>query len=181
MWLLVFGLAFSLRWTGAAPPIHPRMVFGWDCPPLEHPWQAAVFPSHHLMCSGVLIHPHSSSYSVCLGCNDIHVHAEKDAQWMEVARAIRHPKYCHPFECWPLNYSHDIMLLHLKEPVKITHRVKTIGLPTRGPRMGSLLLNVYYKPVSHLSENVQEREMSPDSQDTFADTSVYPSEEISWC
>ncbi|XP_069313699.1 kallikrein-2-like isoform X2 [Eulemur rufifrons] len=107
MWFLVFSLTLSLEWAGAAPLIQARVVGGWECENHSQPWQVAVTRHGFAQCGGVLVHP----------------------QWvLTAAHCISRPDD---------DSSHDIMLLHLSNPAKITDSVKVLDLPTQEPEVGS--------------------------------------------
>uniref|UniRef100_A0A8C5Z406 Kallikrein-2-like n=1 Tax=Marmota marmota marmota TaxID=9994 RepID=A0A8C5Z406_MARMA len=139
MWFLVLFLVLSLWGTGAAPPIQSRIIGGWECQKNSHPWQAAVY--HHGL--AVLGAWACSNIGVALGRHNLG--AEEDtSQLVPVTYAFPHPLYS-------MNYlksatstdddrSHDLMLLRLSEPARITAAVKVLDLPTREPEVGSTCL-----------------------------------------
>uniref|UniRef100_A0A8C5Z3F8 Kallikrein-2-like n=1 Tax=Marmota marmota marmota TaxID=9994 RepID=A0A8C5Z3F8_MARMA len=152
MWFLVLFLVLSLWGTGAAPPIQSRIIGGWECQKNSHPWQAAVYHHGLAVCGGVLVHPQwvltaahcfRNNIGVALGRHNLG--AEEDtSQLVPVTYAFPHPLYS-------MNYlksatstdddrSHDLMLLRLSEPARITAAVKVLDLPTREPEVGSTCL-----------------------------------------
>ncbi|XP_007531350.1 kallikrein-1-like [Erinaceus europaeus] len=150
MWLLVLVLAFSLVQTGAVPPIQSRIIGGWDCQKNSQPWQVALYHFSNFQCGGTLVHPRwvltaahcsSDNYQLWLGRNDL-FEDEDTAQFAQVSNSFPHPQFnmsllinhtAQPGD----DYSHDIMLLRLTEPVQITDAVKVMELPTQEPTVGS--------------------------------------------
>ncbi|KAM9225932.1 kallikrein-1 [Dugong dugon] len=149
MWFLVL-LALSLGGTGAASPIQSRIIGGWECQKHSQPWQVAVYNYNKPECGGVLIDPKwvltaahctSENYQLWLGVHNLE-EPEETAQYAQVSGSFPHPGYnISPLKNNPLypgvDYSHDIMLLRLKEPAQITDAVKVLALPTTEPVVGS--------------------------------------------
>ncbi|XP_037847929.1 kallikrein-2 isoform X4 [Chlorocebus sabaeus] len=107
MWVLVLFIALSVGCTGAVPLIQSRIVGGWECEKHSQPWQAAVYSHGWAHCGGVLVYP----------------------QWvLTAAHCLKKPDE---------DSSHDLMLLRLSEPAKITDAVKVLGLPTQEPAPGT--------------------------------------------
>ncbi|XP_069313698.1 kallikrein-2-like isoform X1 [Eulemur rufifrons] len=150
MWFLVFSLTLSLEWAGAAPLIQARVVGGWECENHSQPWQVAVTRHGFAQCGGVLVHPQwvltaahciSRNSQVWLGRHNLHKH-EDTGQVVTVNRSFPHPHYNmslleHQVFGPDDDSSHDIMLLHLSNPAKITDSVKVLDLPTQEPEVGS--------------------------------------------
>ncbi|XP_064150160.1 kallikrein-1 isoform X1 [Loxodonta africana] len=149
MWFLVLCLALSLGGTGAAPPILSRIIGGWECQKNSQPWQVAVYDYNKPECGGVLIDPkwvltaahcRSENYQVWLGIHNLE-EPEETAQYAQVSGSFSHPDYDlsllknHSHNPGT-DYSHDIMLLRLKEPAQITDSVKVLDLPTTEPEVG---------------------------------------------
>ncbi|XP_017367975.1 kallikrein-1 isoform X1 [Cebus imitator] len=153
MWFLVLCLALSLGGTGAVPPIQSRIVGGWECKPHSQPWQAALYHYSTFQCGGVLVHPQwvltaahciSDHYQLWLGRHDL-FEDEDTAQFVLVIESFPHPDFNmsllkNPTRLPGEDYSHDLMLLQLKEPVQITDAVKVVELPTEGVEVGSTCL-----------------------------------------
>ncbi|XP_008070334.1 kallikrein-1 [Carlito syrichta] len=156
MWFLVLCLALSLGGTGAAPPIQSRIVGGWECKSHSQPWQVALYHYSNFQCGGVLIHPQwiltaahcfSDNYQLWLGRHDLFEseEVENEAQFVQVKQSFPHPDFnmsllLNHTRLPGEDYSHDIMLLRLTEPAKITDTVKVLDLPTQAPQVGTVCL-----------------------------------------
>ncbi|KFO26169.1 Kallikrein-1 [Fukomys damarensis] len=142
MWLLVVFLALTLGRTGAASPIQPHIVGGWACEKHSQPWHVAVYRDGLVVCGGVLVHPQwvltaahclRSKYQVWLGRHNL-FDDEDTAQHITVSKGFPHPQFNmsllgpHPSDPQD-DYSHDLMLLRLKEPARITDSVQVLPLP----------------------------------------------------
>ncbi|KAM5235980.1 kallikrein-2-like [Ctenodactylus gundi] len=152
MWLLVLCLVLSQGMIGAALPIQPRIVGGWECEKHSQPWHAALHYGGLAVCGGVLVHPQwvltaahciQVKGQVWLGRHNLS-EEEDTAQHINVSRYIPHPLYdmnllknrpLRPYQ--DRDSSHDLMLLRLAGPANITDAVKVLGLPTEEPEVGS--------------------------------------------
>ncbi|XP_044614814.2 kallikrein-1E2 isoform X1 [Equus asinus] len=150
MWFLVLCLDLSLGETGALPPIQSRIIGGWECEKHSKPWQVAVYHQGHFQCGGVLVHPQwvltaahcmSDDYQIWLGRHNLS-EDEDTAQFHQVSDSFLDPqfdlsllkkKHLRPYD----DISHDLMLLRLAQPARITDAVKILDLPTREPKLGS--------------------------------------------
>ncbi|XP_003801493.1 kallikrein-1 [Otolemur garnettii] len=155
MWFLVLCLALSLGGTGAAPPIQSRIVGGQECERHSQPWQVALYHFSNPQCGGILVYPQwvltaahcitdSNNYQLWLGRHDL-FEDEDTAQFIHVSESFPHPQFNmsllqnHTITK-DEDYSHDIMLLRLKEPARMTEAVQTLPLPTQEPEEGSICL-----------------------------------------
>uniref|UniRef100_A0A9L0JRN2 Peptidase S1 domain-containing protein n=1 Tax=Equus asinus TaxID=9793 RepID=A0A9L0JRN2_EQUAS len=136
--------------TGALPPIQSRIIGGWECEKHSKPWQVAVYHQGHFQCGGVLVHPQwvltaahcmSDDYQIWLGRHNLS-EDEDTAQFHQVSDSFLDPqfdlsllkkKHLRPYD----DISHDLMLLRLAQPARITDAVKILDLPTREPKLGS--------------------------------------------
>lgn len=85
--------------------------------------------------------PSPSNYQVWLGRHNL-FEDEDTAQFAGVSEDFPNPGFNlsllenhtrHPGE----DYSHDLMLLRLQEPVQLTQNVQVLGLPTKEPQLGT--------------------------------------------
>ncbi|XP_040108104.1 kallikrein-1 [Oryx dammah] len=150
MWFPVLCLALSLAGTGAVPPIQSRIIGGQECEKHSQPWQVAIYHFSTFQCGGVLVAPQwvltaahckSENYQVWLGRHSL-FEDEDAAQFASVSEDFPNPGFNlsllenhtrQPGE----DYSHDLMLLRLQEPVQLTQHVQVLGLPTKEPQLGT--------------------------------------------
>ncbi|KFO26171.1 kallikrein-1 [Fukomys damarensis] len=150
MWFPLLGLALLLGGTGAVPPIQSRIIGGEDCLKNSQPWQVALYHFSHLQCGGVLVHPQwvltaahcvNDKYQVWLGRHNL-FDDEDTAQHITVSKGFPHPQFNmsllgpHPSDPQD-DYSHDLMLLRLKEPARITDSVQVLPLPREAAMVGT--------------------------------------------
>ncbi|XP_037373002.1 kallikrein-13 [Talpa occidentalis] len=107
---------------------------GYPCRPHSQPWQAALLVKERLLCGGVLVHPKwvltaahclKEGFKVYLGKHTLGK-VEAGEQVREVLRSIPHPGY--QVSPTHLNHDHDIMLLELQAPARLTDRVRLLPL-----------------------------------------------------
>ncbi|XP_048185340.1 kallikrein-1 [Perognathus longimembris pacificus] len=150
MWLLILCLTLTLGGTGAAPPIVSRIIGGSECERNSQPWQVAVYHFTSIQCGGVLLNPQwvltaahclSNNYQVWLGRHNL-FDDEEEVQYAQISKSFPHPSFNlsllknhtrHPEE----DYSHDLMLLRLTEPVEITAAVQPVVMPTKEATIGT--------------------------------------------
>ncbi|XP_006868198.1 PREDICTED: kallikrein-1-like [Chrysochloris asiatica] len=149
MWFLVLYLILPLGGTGAVPLTQPRIVGGWECQEHSQPWQVSVHDFNIPQCGGVLIDPKwvltaahckSQHFKIWVGLHNLH-ELDDPVQFAEVSASFPHPSYNvsdnKPYYSPDEDFSYDLMLLLLKNPVKITDAVKVLALPTTEPEVGS--------------------------------------------
>ncbi|ELK30140.1 Kallikrein-7 [Myotis davidii] len=107
-----------------------RIINGVVCPRGSHPWQVALYDNNKLECSGVLVHQkwvltvahcHQSEYIVQMG-SDLRVDGR--AQRIRATESFIHPRYDNRTD------NHDIMLVKLSRPARLSPTVRTIDLPS---------------------------------------------------
>ncbi|XP_006174347.2 kallikrein-1 [Camelus ferus] len=150
MWFLILCLALSLAGTGAVPQIQSRIIGGWECEKHSQPWQAALYYFSKFQCGGVLVDPQwvltaahciNDNYQIWLGRHNL-FEDEDTAQFALVSNVFPHPEFNLSLLKNHTNlpgkdYSHDLMLLRLEEPVQITEAVQVLELPTQEPQLDS--------------------------------------------
>ncbi|XP_051847392.1 kallikrein-12 [Antechinus flavipes] len=112
------------------------------CIPNSQPWQVGLFEGTELLCGGVLIAPHwvltaahcnRKRYWVRLGD-----HSLRNVDWTEqirlTGRSVTHPG----FRAQPGSLDHDLRLLYLPFPARVTRAVKPLALPTACITPGTL-------------------------------------------
>ncbi|KAM9033600.1 kallikrein-6 [Sarcophilus harrisii] len=117
--------------TAAWAEERDKVVVGQNCGVREHPYQAALFYSNHLLCGGVLIHPQwvltaahcqKPKLQVLLGKHNIQ-QWEQSQQLSPAVQVIPHPAYD------KMQHDNDIMLLKLPRPVALSSHVQPLNLP----------------------------------------------------
>lgn len=133
MWLL---LAFVLLVSAAQDG--DKVLEGEECVPHSQPWQVALFERGRFNCGAFLISPHwvltaahcqTRFMRVRLGEHNLRKF-DGPEQLRSVARIIPHPGY------EARTHRHDIMLLRLSRPARLTPQVHPVSLPTRCPLIG---------------------------------------------
>uniref|UniRef100_A0A8C5NZ78 Peptidase S1 domain-containing protein n=2 Tax=Jaculus jaculus TaxID=51337 RepID=A0A8C5NZ78_JACJA len=135
----------------AAPPIQSRIVGGYECAKNSQPWQVAIYHYSRFQCGGVLVNPqwvltaahcYSEEYQLWLGRHNL-FDDEESARHMLVSESFPHPNFNfsllknnsnHPGD----DYSHDLMLLRMAQPVELTDAIQVLALPTKEPELGSI-------------------------------------------
>ncbi|XP_014405944.1 PREDICTED: kallikrein-7 [Myotis brandtii] len=138
-----------------SPCLHPaqdtgeRIINGVPCPRGAQPWQVALFTDHGIKCAGVLVHKDwvltvahcrkrvslsmllfffSSEYIVQVG-SDILV--DGNAQRIRATESFVHPQFD------AARQVHDIMLVKLSSPAKLSSTVRTVGVPSSCKQPGT--------------------------------------------
>ncbi|XP_012979583.1 kallikrein-15 [Mesocricetus auratus] len=134
MWLL---LAFVLLVVSAAQD-GDKVLEGEECVPHSQPWQVALFERGRFNCGAILISPRwvltaahcqTRFMRVRLGEHNLRKH-DGPEQVRTVSRIIPHPRY------EARTHRHDIMLLRLLQPARLSSQVRPVPLPTRCPFTG---------------------------------------------
>ncbi|XP_038515652.1 transmembrane protease serine 9 isoform X6 [Canis lupus familiaris] len=134
MWLL---LTFSFLLTAAAVQDDTDKILGGEeCEPHSQPWQVALFERGRFNCGASLISEHwVLSAAHCqtrfmrarLGEHNLRKR-DGPEQLRTLARIIPHPLYeAH-------SHRHDVMLLRLTRPARLSRQVRPVALPTRCPQ-----------------------------------------------
>ncbi|KFO26162.1 Kallikrein-11 [Fukomys damarensis] len=110
-----------------------KIFDGAECVPNSQPWQVGLFEGRSLRCGGVLIHPRwvltaahcNGRYWVRLG-----EHSLSRLDWTEQIRrgglSVTHPGYRGALQ----SHEHDLRLLRLRTPIRLTRSVQPLPLPS---------------------------------------------------
>uniref|UniRef100_A0A8C2PFS2 Kallikrein related peptidase 15 n=1 Tax=Capra hircus TaxID=9925 RepID=A0A8C2PFS2_CAPHI len=135
MWLL---LTFSFLLASAVAQDDSDKVWrGEECVPHCQPWQVALFEHGRFTGGASLISPQWLPAAHCqtrflrvrLGEHNLRKR-DGPEQLRTVSRIIPHPRY------EARNHRHDLMLLRLTRPVRVTAEVRPVPLPARCPQAG---------------------------------------------
>lgn len=147
MWLL---LAFSFLLTSAAQD-GGKALEGEQCAPHSQPWQVALFERGRFNCGASLISPrwvlsaahcHTRFMRVRLGEHNLRKR-DGPEQLRTVSRVIPHPRY------EARSHLHDIMLVRLARPARLTRQVRPVPLPASCPLPGEACMVSGWGLVSH--------------------------------
>ncbi|XP_070258245.1 kallikrein-7-like [Myotis yumanensis] len=129
--VLLLLLSFALGSAGQeAQDTGERIINGVVCPRGSHPWQVALYDKNGFQCAGVLVnqqwvltvaHCYQSEYIVQMG-SDLPVDAR--AQRIRAIQSFIHHRYNNHTD------DHDIMLVKLCSPARLSPTVNTIDLPS---------------------------------------------------
>uniref|UniRef100_A0A8C0KZA7 Peptidase S1 domain-containing protein n=1 Tax=Canis lupus dingo TaxID=286419 RepID=A0A8C0KZA7_CANLU len=113
-----------------------KILGGEECEPHSQPWQVALFERGRFNCGASLISEHwVLSAAHCqtrfmrarLGEHNLRKR-DGPEQLRTLARIIPHPLYeAH-------SHRHDVMLLRLTRPARLSRQVRPVALPTRCPQ-----------------------------------------------
>ncbi|GAB1291999.1 Kallikrein-related-peptidase 6 [Apodemus speciosus] len=107
-----------------------KVVHGGPCLKNSHPFQAALYTSGHLLCGGVLVGPQWVLTAAHCKRPNLEVHLGKHnlrqietfQRQISADRTIVHPLYNSG------TYDNDIMMVHLKYPVKFSQKIQPLPL-----------------------------------------------------
>uniref|UniRef100_A0A2K5VEU9 Kallikrein related peptidase 15 n=1 Tax=Macaca fascicularis TaxID=9541 RepID=A0A2K5VEU9_MACFA len=165
MWLLL-TLSFLLA---SSAQDGDKLLEGDECAPHSQPWQVALYERGRFNCGASLISPHwvlSAAHCqtrfmrVRLGEHNLRKR-DGPEQLRTASRVIPHPRY------EARSHRHDIMLLRLVQPARLTPQVRPVVLPTRCPHTGEACVVSGWGLVSHIEPGTTR---SPQSQVSLPDT-----------
>ncbi|XP_006868439.1 PREDICTED: kallikrein-15 [Chrysochloris asiatica] len=142
---------------------------GEECAPHSQPWQVALFDKGRFNCGASLIssqwvlsaaHCQSRSMRLRLGEHNLRKR-DGPEQLRAVSRVIPHPNY------QARSHQHDIMLLKLMRPARLTRQVHPVALPKQCPRPGDACVVSGWGLVSSDEPGITG---SPESQVSLPDT-----------
>ncbi|XP_077837182.1 kallikrein-15 isoform X1 [Macaca mulatta] len=166
MWLL---LTLSFLLASSAAQDGDKLLEGDECAPHSQPWQVALYERGRFNCGASLISPHwvlSAAHCqtrfmrVRLGEHNLRKR-DGPEQLRTASRVIPHPRY------EARSHRHDIMLLRLVQPARLTPQVRPVVLPTRCPHPGEACVVSGWGLVSHIEPGTTR---SPQSQVSLPDT-----------
>ncbi|XP_047647594.1 kallikrein-15-like isoform X3 [Phacochoerus africanus] len=167
--LLTSHLIFSFLLTCAGAQDDSDKARGEECAPHSQPWQVALFEHGRFNCGASLISPNwvltaahcqTRGMRVRLGEHNLRKR-DGPEQLRAVARIIPHPRY------EERSHRHDVMLLRLLRPVRLSAKVHPIPLPTRCPLPGEACVVSGWGLVSGKEPGATGR---PESQVSLPDT-----------
>ncbi|XP_054444754.1 kallikrein-15 isoform X1 [Pteronotus mesoamericanus] len=180
MWLLIF--TFLL--TSAAQEGSSKFLGDEECRPHSQPWQVALFERGRFNCGASLISPywvlsaahcHTSNMMARLGEHNLRKR-DGPEQLRAVSRLIPHPRY------EARSHLHDLMLVRLRRPARLSPQVRPVPLPSRCPQPGESCVVSGWGLVSDTEpETTGSRESQVNLPDTLhcANISVIPAESCS--
>ncbi|KAK1329902.1 hypothetical protein QTO34_010085 [Cnephaeus nilssonii] len=135
MWLLVFSF---LLMSAAAQDNSGKVLKGQECAPHSQPWQVALFDRGRFNCGASLVSPYWVLSAAHCQTRHMRVHLgehnlrKRDGteQLRTVTRIIPHPGYV------ARTHLHDLMLLRLARPARLSSQVRPASLPARCPQAG---------------------------------------------
>ncbi|KAM5207752.1 kallikrein-15 [Hipposideros larvatus] len=137
MWLLLISFLLT---SAAAQDDNGEMLEGEECVPHSQPWQVALFERGRFNCGASLIAPHwvlsaahcqTRNMRVRLGEHNLRKR-DGSEQLRTVSRVIPHPRY------EGRSHRHDVMLVRLTRPARLSPQVRPVALPMRCPQPGEV-------------------------------------------
>ncbi|XP_059555593.1 kallikrein-7-like [Myotis daubentonii] len=140
--LLLLLLSFALG-SAEEEGLHPaqdtgeRIINGNQCPRGAQPWQVALYHNNVFLCAGVLVHEkwvltvadcYSREYIVQIGTNLL---VDRNAQKIRATEFFTHPRYD------VTTNVHNIMLLKLSSPAKLSPTVRIMKVPSSCKQPGT--------------------------------------------
>ncbi|KAM7059378.1 kallikrein-15 [Molossus nigricans] len=134
-------LIFSFLLTSAAAQNNGKVLKGEECEPHSQPWQVALFDRGRFNCGASLVSPYwvltaahcqtrpLSNLRVRLGEHNLRKSDGRE-QLRTVSRVVSHPGYV------ARTHLHDLMLLRLTRPARLSRQVRPVSLPMRCPQPG---------------------------------------------
>jgi len=145
--LSLVAMAFAAKPCGNTPipPDESRIVGGHVAKPYSWPWQAemcmsgsfggscalrcggSIIDENWIMCASHCVDGYVNSpqrFHMKVGTYDYHNNNEAGEVVTNVTQIIMHPQYKHPHE-----YSHDMSLLKLSQPLTWTDHIQPVCLP----------------------------------------------------
>ncbi|KAM4801634.1 kallikrein-15 isoform 2-T2 [Urocitellus parryii] len=170
MWLLlIFSILVTSAGEGAQAQDRDKALEGEECVPHSQPWQVALFERGRFNCGASLISPRwvlSAAHCltrfmrVRLGEHNLRKR-DGPEQLRMVSRIIPHPQY------EARSHRHDVMLVRLARPARLTPQVRPVALPTRCPDPGEACRVSGWGLVSNKESGTTG---SPESQVSLPDT-----------
>ncbi|KAM5296039.1 kallikrein-15 isoform 2-T2 [Glossophaga mutica] len=137
MWLLIFALllrsAAAQDGGGSSSSLE-----GEECVPHSQPWQVALFERGRFNCGASLISPywvlsaaHCQTRNMRVRLGEHNLRKRDGAEQLRaVSRLVPHPRY------EARSHLHDLMLVRLRRPARLSRQVRPVSLPKRCPQPG---------------------------------------------
>ncbi|XP_057389717.1 LOW QUALITY PROTEIN: kallikrein-15 [Balaenoptera acutorostrata] len=168
-WLL---LTFSFLLTSAGEDDSDKVLRGDKCAPHPQPWQVALFEHGSCNCGGSRISPRwVLSAAHCQSRYEELRQRDGPEQLRAVSLTVPHARY------EAQSHRHDIPLLRLTRPARVSTKVPRVPLPTRCPQPSEACVVSGWGLVS---DNKPEATGSPVSQVRLPDTLHWANISIIW-